>query len=351
MSDAHVIVAGGGPVGLAAAIEARLAGFDVLVVEPREGVIDKACGEGVMPGAREALDRLGVAPTSAPIAGIDYRDGRRSVQHRFAAGPGLGIRRTALHAALLDRARELGVRGERGKVVGVEQFGSGVGVTTDAGLRLHSDWLIAADGLHSTVARLTGLALPTPTARRRYGQRRHFRVTPGGAEPWGDLVEVHWTPRGELYVTPLADGVVGVALLARRGHHFDDVLAASGELAERLAGAEPVSELRGAGPFRQRTRARTARRVLLVGDASGYVDALTAEGLRLGFAQARWAVEAIRADDVERYERAWEHGTRDVRVLTSRLVRAAESPFRAAIVPTAARFPRLYAAAVERLAH
>ena len=345
MSEAELLVVGGGPVGLAVAIEARLAGIDVLVVEPRRGVIDKACGEGVMPGARDALDRLGVVAASAPIAGIDYRDGRHSVQHRFADGPGQGIRRTTLHAALLARADELGVRWVEARVVGVGHGDAGVVVTTDAGHELRAGWLVAADGLHSTVARSVGLALPEPRARRRYGQRRHYRVA-----PWTDLVEVHWTRAGELYVTPLADGVVGVALLARRGVHFADALAASGELAERLEGADAVSSLLGAGPFRQRTRARTAGRVLLAGDASGYVDALTAEGLRIGFEQAQHAVAAIRAGDAPGYERAWERTTHDFRVLTERLVRAAESPLRGWIVPTSARFPGLYAGAVERIA-
>ena len=345
MIDAELIVVGGGPVGLAAAIEARMAGLGVLVIEPRDGVIDKACGEGVMPGARDALDRLGVVAASAPIAGIDYRDGRHSVQHRFAGGPGHGIRRTTLHAALLERAADLGVRWVHARVMSVVSADAGVTATTDAGEQLRGEWLVAADGLHSPVARSVGLALPEPKARRRYGQRRHYRL-----DHWTDLVEVHWTPLGELYVTPLADSVVGVALLARRGVHYDDALAASGELAERLAGADAVSQLRGAGPFRQRTRARTSGRVLLVGDASGYVDALTAEGLRIGFEQAQHAVAAVRAGDPARYEVEWQRITRDFRVLTERLVRAAESPVRPLIVPFAARMPGLYARTVERIA-
>ncbi|QEO09079.1 NAD(P)/FAD-dependent oxidoreductase [Protaetiibacter larvae] len=345
MSDAQLLVAGGGPVGLATAIEARLAGIDVLVVEPRDGVIDKACGEGVMPGAREALDRLGVAPASAPIAGIDYRDVRHSVQHRFSGGPGQGIRRTTLHAALLERARELGVRWVRARVVAVEPGGTSVAVATDAGSRLVGGWLVAADGLHSTVARSVGLALPEPRARRRYGQRRHYRL-----EPWTDLVEVHWTGVGEFYVTPLAGGVVGVSLLARRGVHYEQALAASGELAERIAGADAVSELRGAGPFRQRTRARVAGRVLLVGDASGYVDALTAEGIRIGLESAHEAVAAICAGRSEQYEAAWGRTTRAFRRMTAGLVRVAESPLRGLVVPAAARMPRLYASGVERIA-
>lgn len=338
--DADVLVVGGGPVGLAAAIEARLAGASVIVSEPRVGPIDKACGEGLMPGAVPALARLGVTPRGFPLRGVDYRDGRRNAAYRFVAGNGLGVRRTTLHAALHERAVELGTRFTTTRVTTVEQDEHGV---TAAGVR--ASWMLAADGLHSTVARVVGLALPAPARRRRYGQRRHYAV-----EPWSDLIEVHWTRAGELYVTPTADGMVGLALLARQGTSFDAALAATPELAARVRGAEPVSDLRGAGPFRQRTRARVAGRVLLIGDASGYVDALTGEGIRIGIEQARYAVVAVLADNPQRFEADWERVTRDFRTLTGAVVRAATSPIRPLIVPIAKAAPGIFESAVERLA-
>ena len=338
--ETEVLVAGGGPVGLATAIEARLAGLDVVVVEPREGVIDKACGEGLMPGAMPALERLGVAPAGFPLVGIDYRDGRRSARHRFAGGPALGVRRTTLHAALRDRALGLGARSVSGRVAEVVQDAGGV---TAGGVR--AAWLVGCDGLHSTVARQVGLALPEPRARRRWGQRVHFRL-----EPWTEFVEVHWTRHGELYVTPTAEGLIGVSLLARRGVRFDDALADAPELAARVAAAPRATELRGAGPFRQNTRARTTGRVLLAGDASGYVDALTAEGIRIGLDQARAAVDAIRGGELAPYEAAWDEVTRDFHQLTGTLVRLAMSPLRGAIVPISVALPRVYGSAVERIA-
>lgn len=338
--DTEVLVVGGGPVGLAAAIEARLAGLEAIVAEPRDGVIDKACGEGLMPGALPALARLGVAPEGMPIHGIVYRDAHHRVEHRFRDGPGLGVRRTTLHAALRSRAEELGVRFVSERVDSLTQR---PGVVTAGGIR--APWLIAADGLHSTIAREAGLARPTPRARRRFGQRRHYAVAPESS-----FVEVVWTPLGELYLTPVASDTLGVALLARRGVRFEDAVAAAPALAARLEGAAPASDLRGAGPLRQLTRRRTAGRVLLAGDASGYVDALTGEGLRIGLAQARAAVAAIVAGDADGYERAWERETRDFRRLTGALVRLAASPLRGAVVPAAVRLPGVFAGAVERLA-
>lgn len=338
-TDADVIVVGGGPIGLAAAIEARLAGFTVIVIEPRDGSIDKACGEGLMPGALPLLERLGVRPVGMPFRGISYRDGHRVAEHLFRTGFGLGVRRLALHEALSDRAAALGVMRVR---VRVHDFGEDAEGVSVAGLR--AKWLFGADGLHSTVRRVAGLE-GRPHGTHRYGLRKHFYI-----EPWDDLVEVHWSPLVEAYVTPVSPDVVGIAMLGRRGAGFDDALAGIPELSERLRGAEPASSLRGAGPLRQRASRPSAGRVLLIGDASGYVDAITGEGLRLGLEQARVAVEAIAEDSPRSYDQQWRRVTRDFRMLTSGLVAAAGSPLRRGIVPLAAARPRTYGAIVERLA-
>jgi flavin-dependent dehydrogenase len=337
--EVDVLVVGGGPVGLAAAIEARLAGLSVTVVEPREGAIDKACGEGIMPGAIPLLDRLGVHPLGHPLSGVRYTDGKHSVEHRFATGSGLGVRRTTLHDALRGRAEALGANFVAQRVTEIEQGDDWV----EAG-GVRASWLLAADGLHSTVAKLVGLSIAAkPARRRRFGLRQHFLQ-----EPWSDLIEVHWNALGEVYVTPTAEGLVGIAVLARQGTNFEDAVAASPELHARLG--EPATPLRGAGPFGQRTSARTAGRVLLVGDASGYVDAITGEGLRLGFDQARVAIAAVVEGSPRAYERDWVRVTRDFRVLTTGLARAASSPAHGAIVPLARALPWVFRGVVERLA-
>lgn len=340
VTDTDVLVVGGGPVGLATAIEARLAGREVVVVEPRTGPVDKACGEGLMPGTLRALQRLGVDPAGWDLRGISYRTvGGRHVDHAFRTGAGRGVRRTSLHAALSARADALGVTRVTGRVTTVEQDAEAV---TAAGVRAR--WLLAADGLHSTVRRLVGLERPTPTRRRRFGLRRHVPLA-----PWTDLVEVHWAPGAEAYVTPVGPDLVGVAVLGPPHTDWDAAVAALPRLAERLGGLRPVGPTLGAGPLRQLTTARTRGRVALVGDASGYVDALTGEGLRVGLAQAHAAVATL--GDAGAYERAWRAVTRDYRLLTTGLVTWAASPARGAIVPVARRAPWLYGAVVERLAH
>ena len=115
------------------------------------------------------------------------------------------------------------------------------------------------------------------------------------------MVEVHWADDLEAYVTPVDDDLVGVALLTSRREPFDVQLKEFPALAERLetaraAGDGPGATM-GAGPLRQRSRARVSGRVLLVGDAAGYVDALTGEGIAVGLASARAAGRGDRSRD------------------------------------------------------
>lgn len=347
--DVDVIVVGGGPIGLAAAIEARMRSLSVVVIEPRSSAIDKACGEGLMPGAVPALARLGVDPQGFPLRGVSYRDATRRVDHLFSSGEGRGVRRTTLHAALHARAVSLGVEFADARVDSLSQGAETVTVAGIAGR-----YLLGADGLHSSVRRLAGLERAiSPGGRRfglrqpdrRFGLRQHFAM-----EPESDLIEVYWTPTVEAYLTPVGDGVVGIAVLGRPGANFAASIASIPQLERRIRGRSPASSLRGAGPFRQRTTSRVAGRVMLVGDASGYVDAITGEGIRVGLAQARAAIECVAADVPRRYERAWSSSTRDFRVLTGGLVGVAMSPLRGAIVPAAASLPRVFGAVVERLA-
>ena len=343
--DVDLLVVGGGPVGLAAALHARAAGMDVAVVEPRPDPVDKACGEGLMPTALQALRGLGVDPPGRPFIGIRYLADGRSGQAQFRRGPGRGVRRTVLHAALVDRCASAGVRWQASTVRAVEQDPAGVSA---AGLRAR--WLIGADGLHSTVRRLAGLE--SPPARRpspatpRYGLRRHFAVA-----PWAEHVEVHWAAHCEAYVTPVADDLVGVAVLGPAGAGFAESLEALPALAARLRGAEAVTAVRGAGPLRQRAAAVRRGRVLLAGDAAGYVDALTGEGLAVGMSTARAAVTALAAGSPGSYPGEWRRATRRYRVLTEALLALSRRPGpRTALVPAAARFPGVFARAVDLVA-
>ncbi|MGW5685690.1 NAD(P)/FAD-dependent oxidoreductase [Nonomuraea sp. NPDC003754] len=334
-----VLVAGGGPAGLATAIHAALAGMSVVVVEPRRAPVDKACGEGLMPGGVAALRAMGVAAGGHPLLGIDYVRGETRARAGFAAEPGRGVRRTSLHAAMSARAAELGVPVVTGRITRVRQDARGV----VAG-GLSARWLVAADGLHSPLRTSLRLGVRDPRPHR-YGLRRHYRMA-----PWSDFVEVHWSEVGEAYVTPVGDDLVGVAILSARRGGYDEHLAAFSGLTRRLTGPA-VTPVRGAGPLRQRVRSRVAGRVLLVGDAAGYTDAITGEGVSLAVLSARALVDCLVAGRPHDYEREWRRLSRRHRLLTEALLGVARRPGTARlVVPAAARLPALFTAVVRALA-
>jgi 2-polyprenyl-6-methoxyphenol hydroxylase-like FAD-dependent oxidoreductase len=231
----EVLVVGGGPAGLATAIRCALAGLSVTVAEPRTGPIDKACGEGPMPSAVIQLAAIGVRPAGHPLRGIRYLDSRRRADALFRRAPGLGVRRTTLHAALAARAAQLAIPVLPVRVTGFTQHSGGV---TAAGIEAR--YLVAADGLHSVIRRACALD-PPPARHPRFGLRRHYHLA-----PWSDLVEVYWASGSKAYVTPVADDLVGVAVLGGARGDFESRLAAFPTLRERLAGAAPASEVRGA---------------------------------------------------------------------------------------------------------
>lgn len=347
--DADLAVVGAGPAGLAAAIQAAQRGLSVVVIDHKEGTLDKACGEGLMPGAVAQLRALGAKPEeSHPFHGVVYRDGTHEAVGHFSRGTGLGVRRLHLHRSLHARAEALGVRRLHRKAGLVRQDDRGV---TVAGLRAR--WLVAADGLRSPIR--AQLGLERPTARpARVGLRQHFALAPRRS-----LVEVHWSPHAEAYITPVGPKTVGVAFLffadrpppTGQGSRFAQVLQGFPDLRDWLRGAEPTSRVRGAGPFARRVRRRVAGRVLLVGDAAGYLDPLTGEGLRLGFEAAQAAVACIAAGRPRAYEAAWRRLARRYWVGTAGLLFLARSRWtRRLVVPVASRAPFVMQTAINLLA-
>lgn len=310
-----LVVVGGGPAGLATAIRARLAGMDAAVLERFRPSIDKACGEGLMPDAVARLREIGVEPEGLPFQGIRYVDGDLSAEGLFPQAGGLGVRRVQLHQALVRRAEEVGVELLWGVAArGLEPDG----VATDGGT-VRARWIAGADGLLSRVRVWAGLdAEPGPL--RRFGVRRHYAMA-----PWTDVVEVHWGPGCEAYVTPTSRDEVGIAILwSAEKSGFDDLLARFPALLSRVAGAPAISKDRGAGPLHQKVRAVHRGNVALVGDASGYLDAITGEGLAIAFHQSAALAESLLRGDLSLYAKAHRRIARLPDFMT-RLVLALES--------------------------
>jgi flavin-dependent dehydrogenase len=180
---------------------------------------------------------------------------------------------------------------------------------------------VGADGLLSRVRLWAGLA-GEPGPLRRFGVRRHYAVP-----PWTDLVEVHWGPDCEAYVTPVGPDRIGIALLwSGRTAGFEELLESFPVLRDRLAGAPEISRDRGAGPLHQTVTGVWRGNVALVGDASGYLDAITGEGMAVAFHQTAAVVEAILADDLSRYAAAHRRISRLPNFMTSMVLALEHRP-------------------------
>ena len=299
-----VLVIGGGPAGLAAAIAARRKGLDVTVADGARPPIDKACGEGLMPDTLTALRELGIViqPGDGRIfRGMRFLDETTSAEAHFPELAGFAIRRTLLHQKMVGRAQECGVSlFWDAPVTGLAKDGAIV-----SGTLLRANWIIGADGIGSRVRRWSALD-SNSRSRVRFAQRRHYRI-----EPWSDCVEVHWGRKMQAYVTPLGNGETCVVLISRDSHlRLEEAWREFPRLAGRLRNAEPSSVERGAVTATRRLDRVFRGKVALIGDASGSVDAITGEGLGLSFRQALALADALEAGELGIYQEAHRRLTR-----------------------------------------
>lgn len=293
-----VLVVGGGPAGLAAAIAARRKGFSVIVVDGGKPPIDKACGEGLLPGTLAVLRELGISiqgRDGESFQSIRFIDGNISATGNFPRDGGIGVRRTVLHQKMGARAEECGVELLwNAPVTFVTREGAVAG-----GKSIRAKWIVGADGIHSRVRYWGGLdAALNP--ERRFAQRRHYRV-----KLLTDCVEVYWGRRIQAYVTPLAGKETCVVVISRDpAMNFDEALREFPKLADSLRNAELSSVQRGAVTATCKLDRVCRENIALVGDASGSVDAITGEGLGLSFRQALALADALEAQDLEKYQSA-----------------------------------------------
>jgi flavin-dependent dehydrogenase len=302
--ETEAVVVGAGPSGATTALLLARAGHDVVLVDRARFPRDKACGEGIMPPGVEALRRLGVhghviATGARPIRGVTYQlhAGGPRVDVPFPAPPdggppeGLGVRRTSFDDALLDAVRReprATVReGER--VTRLLRAPQGVaGISTIAG-EIRSRIVIGADGLHSQIRAWAGLRSRSQ-ARLRYGLAGHWQVDTRGR----DAVTVTLAGDHEWYEAPVGPDLLLVSILSHRSR--SQVTARTyAEAARRsvagLAGAELLSGPLGAASFHQRVRTVAEGGVFLVGDASGYDDPTTGDGIAIGMLLAERLAE------------------------------------------------------------
>lgn len=282
-----VLVVGGGPAGAAAARAATRAGARTLLLERATLPRARTCGEYLCPGAVAALRRSGFgaalgAARAAPLLGIRlFAPSGREVRTRFPAVPGgLSVRRCEFDALLVDAC---GAQVRRGAhVVGLRRDGPVTAVRLADGSEVLASFVVGADGRNGVVARESGLRLP---ARSRRATLHAYCSGVRGNAPFG---EMHLPGDGTYFgLNPGPDGRVNVTYVTDlerlRGESAQEILAAAlrgcASLRDRFRDAEPAAGLRVLAPLEVRTRGVAADGVVLAGDAAGFLDPLTGEGI------------------------------------------------------------------------
>jgi len=351
----EVIVVGAGPAGSTAAWRLARAGVRVLLVDGSEFPRSKPCGEAISPGATPLLEQMGVLPRlrrdgAAEIHGFSLRTPEgRLVGAEFGVsrtdrkgaeipGVGLALSRRRLDAALLDAAVAAGAEFRAPlRVFDVRAGAASMGPAScthsvrlrardDAGreVGLAAPWVIGADGLRSVVARRV--------AGVRYGRRERLALVGRyRLEASRDAGELHVSPQGEgrvLGAAPIEDGFWTAAVVVPRRcapaissdafAFYRETIADYGFPPPRAEGSL-AGRLEVTGPFEVSPRAVTAPGVLLAGDAAGYFDPFTGQGIYRALVTGRHAAAAVEAALVEP-GRAREHRRAYARALDALLV-------------------------------
>ena len=324
MTRYDAIVVGAGPAGSALAAGLARDGARVLLLEQAHHPRPKACAEYASPMIAEELAHIGLplaawGDDAVALSGMDIHAGGHVARITYAGrgGPrtawGLDRRRfdslLAAHAAasgaeVREGTRAVGLADGGGRISGarVRDTASGDEQTVMA------DWVIGADGARSSVARLLGVERPVRFPRR-LGLVAHY----SGDATLTDHGEMHvgrgWyvglapTPGGELNVgmaLPMTDGAPSAA--SRFASAIDGLPA----VARRLAHSERLNPIRGASPIGHRVSDAAGPGWLLIGDAAGFVDPFTGEGIHRALRSARAAANALHSggDVSARYRRA-----------------------------------------------
>lgn len=316
-----VIVAGAGPAGAIAALVLARAGARVLILDRSTFPRDKLCGDTINPGAVRFLRDLGYAggplTSGYRLRGMCVTGPTASVTSRYEAdAAGISVRRRDLDEWLLDAAIQAGVRFEPRTIVRGPLFDDangqvrGVVLSTQgrsADVRMPALMVIAADGRRSVLARLADLRAPAARIRRWA-----FGTYATGVAGMSDLGEMHIRAGSYCGLAPLDPDLVNICVVTTPApgtrdamHAIREVVARDPALSKRLACASFEGPSKVLGPLAADVRAVGVPGLLLAGDAAGFVDPMTGDGIHLAMQGAQLAaLEALRAMETGQFRDA-----------------------------------------------
>jgi flavin-dependent dehydrogenase len=306
-----VLIAGAGPAGSIAALLLARAGVRVRLLDRATFPRDKLCGDTLNPGALDILRRLGIAAdierAGLPIRGMVVTGaGGVSVHGEYGPGlRGLSLLRRDLDAMLVQHAVSAGASFEPGVLVHEPLVDECSGRPRVTGLRVVScagdahDWraavTIAADGRRSRIAFHLGLA-QHPDRPRRWAIGGYFDNVVCGS----GLGEMHIRCGRYIGVAPLPGGLTNACVVVSepRGGALAEPAAllvaslrADPALGERFEGARLVSAPAVLGPLAVDTTSAGLDGLLLAGDAAGFIDPMTGDGMHFAMRGAELAAE------------------------------------------------------------
>lgn len=308
--SADVLVVGGGPAGTAAAILLARAGLEVCLLEKGTFPREKPCGEYLSPGCVPLLNRLGVLAAlegmePQPIRGMRIETAGGTVFTGTYPGDGLpphgySLPRYQFDALLVEAARQAGVAYLEGwRAVDLVRKGrivAGVVADSENGPQPFTAPLtIGADGRNSVVARRLKLFARHPS-HRKVALVQRFQTH---AE-LGDLGQVYLGRKGYCILNPQGAGTVNVGVVVDQRdlplHQawegvFAGLLDAYPQVQAKLSGARPLNPLWVLGPLACHAKRVAGKGFLLVGDAAGYYDPMTGEGVFQALRGAELAAE------------------------------------------------------------
>lgn len=355
MTSLHVAIVGAGPAGSSAATFLAQQGARVTLLERGRFPRDKICGDGCSPRTLWMLERLGLGELSSsaeasPVDSVHVISPggvvwNANIPPRFFSGKASVISRQVLDERLVQRAVQAGAELREGvRVEGLERDGAGITLRLRGDASLRADLVLGCDGSPSVVRRALG-APDFPKRESAFAVRAYYEgVRLSRPHSLAFYFEKDMLPAYG-WIFPLSGGRANVGIgiradkLASGGAKLPELMerfCASPRVAAELAGARRVGPVKGHhlpfGSFAQHT---TFDRALLLGDAAGFINPLTGEGIEFALESGAFAAEAVAEAlasgdlsgvGLSGYARRWQTRFRTAFRLNRRLMWAFERP-------------------------